>query len=699
MNNKILINKMRDNAELAQAAYGYFHFIGKKFKGEDIENTNRKNNPTITFYDILDLTYKDYKVKDTGLIFDDELKGDMTPTQAKRFFERYDLLIHQPNTESGFSATLFGEKRKQKNTESKEIKYTSEYGYINYILAFRGTEPSNRGDIGADIKLTISSIPKKQYFDMLLFYNQCIGKIPFYVKLDSMPKDKASQEYKLWKKLYQRSKDSKFKPYINPLLLKDSTKPPFIESSLDSNIDNIESNFTPPIDSKTKLTITGHSLGGCLTQLFALSFANYAKRDYGIIQEVYTYNAPGARDLSIDAFGVIDIDLANLSSDNKEIREKKIEQYIRSLDLQTITERFIKKLQRLRLKASYSDGLLVITEQLKRFLGFKYNQEYRAGLKVELRTIQENGSLPKTYEPYFIEIDSLYVNAYNNLIDNYHFHKEKKQGVDIGLPTHHIETDSDNNPNNLENKLIQNLGEDIEGKHYYLNIGIDVEGMERHSIKSSVVILYFYEYLLDLGANREKLSNRIKELESNPKDSATLNYIGYKASKNKGKYQFITALLNDFMQWNYNSLREVNEAVLSEVKNKYKEQKKNDKNTSKPPEKIFPLVYLLSEVSYMARFKDSKKIQEFALYKMIDSITQLQEAKIYIKILDKEFFDELENKQCSVAELRSVLKCQPFMVVDENNEEILTESNRAEIFYYKTFNNLVSQILQSYKTA
>ena len=118
MNNKILINKMRDNAELAQAAYGYFHFIGKEFEGEDIKNTNRKNNPTITFYDILDLTYKDYKVKDTGLIFDDTLKGDFAPTQAKRFFEKYDLLIHQPNTESGFSATLFQHK------ESKE--------YIHY---------------------------------------------------------------------------------------------------------------------------------------------------------------------------------------------------------------------------------------------------------------------------------------------------------------------------------------------------------------------------------------------------------------------------------------------------------------------------------------------------------------------------------------------------------------------------------------
>ncbi|WP_233706004.1 hypothetical protein [Helicobacter bilis] len=49
------------------------------------------------------------------MIFDDKLKGNFTPTQTKRFFERYELLIHQPNTESGFSATLFQHK------ESKEF--------------------------------------------------------------------------------------------------------------------------------------------------------------------------------------------------------------------------------------------------------------------------------------------------------------------------------------------------------------------------------------------------------------------------------------------------------------------------------------------------------------------------------------------------------------------------------------------------
>ncbi|WP_369607984.1 hypothetical protein, partial [Helicobacter trogontum] len=134
MTNKQQIKKLRDNAELAWASYGYFDLVEKKFdiKDERIKNSPRIDNLTITQTDILDLTYnKHIAVKSNPHKPDDEIKvgkldGDFTPTQAKRFFSRYDLLIHQPNTESGFSATLFGEKRKQRNTESKAIQYTSE---------------------------------------------------------------------------------------------------------------------------------------------------------------------------------------------------------------------------------------------------------------------------------------------------------------------------------------------------------------------------------------------------------------------------------------------------------------------------------------------------------------------------------------------------------------------------------------------
>ena len=203
MNSKRQIQKLRDDAELAQAAYGYFHLVDKTYKHNDkdekrlneFKDNFKKYKPNesqrdITYADILDITYK-YYLDDNGKpkdgFFDDRLfDGDFSPTQAKRFFERYDLLDHCSNTESGFSATLFGEKRKQTNKETKEISYTSEYGYINYVLAIRGTEPSNMGDINADMNLTIGKIPKKQYEDMLNFYIQCKTKYPNITKPKSL---------------------------------------------------------------------------------------------------------------------------------------------------------------------------------------------------------------------------------------------------------------------------------------------------------------------------------------------------------------------------------------------------------------------------------------------------------------------------------------------------------------------------------
>ncbi len=122
MKNKILINKLKDNAELAMAAYGYFHLIGKKIEN-DREKYGDKADKPITLHDILDSTYKGYKTPNHKLGNPEKLDGDMTPTQVKRFLNKYDILIHQPNTESGFSATLF------QNKESKE-----------YALAIRGTE-------------------------------------------------------------------------------------------------------------------------------------------------------------------------------------------------------------------------------------------------------------------------------------------------------------------------------------------------------------------------------------------------------------------------------------------------------------------------------------------------------------------------------------------------------------------------------
>lgn len=180
MNNKEQIKKLRDNAELAWAAYGYFHLADKEYKHDDNDKERLKEfkdnfkkykpNDTqrdLTYTDILDITYKYYLDKNgkpqDSWYHKHFLGGDFSPIQAQRFFERYDLLIHQPNTESGFSATLF------QNKETKE-----------YTLAIRGTEfkLEQIKDLINDYYIGTNSSDMnrviEQYFDMLLFYEETL---------------------------------------------------------------------------------------------------------------------------------------------------------------------------------------------------------------------------------------------------------------------------------------------------------------------------------------------------------------------------------------------------------------------------------------------------------------------------------------------------------------------------------------------
>ena len=168
MNNKQQIQKLRDNAELAMASYGYFHLIGKKFKNDSIYKG--RENTEITLHDILDITYKDYVTSNhTTLINPEKLNGDFSPLQAKRFFDKYDLLDFYPKFDTknnkqiqGFHACLFQDK------ESKQ-----------YTLAIRGSFDS-KDYVEADFwhLLINSTIPFDYYNDMLNFYEQCIEKYP-----------------------------------------------------------------------------------------------------------------------------------------------------------------------------------------------------------------------------------------------------------------------------------------------------------------------------------------------------------------------------------------------------------------------------------------------------------------------------------------------------------------------------------------
>ena len=116
----------------------------KDEKGKDRTDSNK--NPIakeINLTDIMDNTFADYEVYKPQLSPKfkpnkvDTLKGEFTPTQAKRFFEKYDILIHQPNTESGFSATIFYD-IKESNTTTNTKEFEKHFEYIITLYRHRG---------------------------------------------------------------------------------------------------------------------------------------------------------------------------------------------------------------------------------------------------------------------------------------------------------------------------------------------------------------------------------------------------------------------------------------------------------------------------------------------------------------------------------------------------------------------------------
>ena len=137
MNNKQQINKLRDNAELAQASYFYFDLlkdsqgIPRKIYGLDSNGNKIKDEKyprgykeiEITLEHIVNKKYQGQEVlinlqqgddiftkmkneaKDSFNL--DKLNGEFSEIQAKNFAKRYKIKFHQANTLSGFSATLF----------------------------------------------------------------------------------------------------------------------------------------------------------------------------------------------------------------------------------------------------------------------------------------------------------------------------------------------------------------------------------------------------------------------------------------------------------------------------------------------------------------------------------------------------------------------------------------------------------------
>lgn len=150
---KQAINNLKDYAELAWASYFYFDFLKdsnniprKIYKlDSNKEKIKDENSPRgykeieITLEHIVNQKYYNHEVlaslekgddiftkmkneaKDSFNL--DKLNGKFSEIQAKNFAQRYKIYFHQPNTLSGFSATLFYDTQKDR-----------------FVVGFRGTE-------------------------------------------------------------------------------------------------------------------------------------------------------------------------------------------------------------------------------------------------------------------------------------------------------------------------------------------------------------------------------------------------------------------------------------------------------------------------------------------------------------------------------------------------------------------------------
>ncbi|MGX3045816.1 lipase family protein [Helicobacter sp. T3_23-1056] len=606
-----MIQKLRDYAELAQASYGYFHYASPNFK----PNTNKdekklsyfrdiyhKNNPSDkqwskafpTPADILNIEYKYYK-DENGKIknswYDDKfLKGDFTPTQAKRFFERYTLIghipddknLHIPYDKRGFSATIFYDKLN-----------------ANYIIAFRGT--NDYKDVFADMQLAISGIAISQVVNLQNLIVNMLGHI--YVHHSSQ----SNIDSHSFKSNNNTSTDSSNASKQNLTILK--------EYFLQHNI---------------QIILTGHSLGGHLAQVFCLTYPL-------VVKEIYTYNSPGLGN-------IIDFVL------------------VKFLRVIGIIWKLLCKLAKGIAKLFNPNGFTRKTIDANLA---------KSGCKENTDDIIRVMEVNKDKEIF----GELGINA-----------KKARRGENLGVEIHHIESvivDMCDDcflysvPQLFETifcstitSLGMRLGLNINDKLDYKNteaLHLINLGYPNHAILPLTQYLYFYAYLLELDFNVNRYAN-----------ANIANTIDN---------------LNGFIQWIENSLRTPND---TEKERNIRRNTFQRSNTTLTDEK-YSLDYLLSEISHIAHNKYDKGIQKFDKDKQIDTIIQLQQSKIYTKILDRDYFDNLANKQCNITDIRAFIKCQPFIVVDKNNQEILQEDNMTELFLYKDFTNIATQIRNSYQ--
>ncbi|EEQ64242.1 triacylglycerol lipase [Helicobacter pullorum MIT 98-5489] len=586
-----------------------------------------KEDSKATQQQILVATTKEKQDKDSDLTYH-------LSTRTKNFVNRFKLLHHTALesffTQSGFSATLFYDTK----ATSKDLEY---------IFVIRGSNDAN--DIITDLKdiFASKSNPKEQYFDMLLFYQDCI-----------------KQGY---------------------------------------------------ITETTPLIVVGHSLGGALAQLFALSFAT--AESASIIKGVYTYNAPGAKTLQVpyntnpDSHYIIHFtkqDLLRDESINYKLNQALNEYYNIFLQYEkqnSITHNFERELE----KQLWDKAYALKKEQGDNFYLGIYFDSFNAMLPYVTLLKQEEDYRHYSVLPY-----------YYRLYQNY---KERKPLASFES-TYHIET-KDNAKDFIPvlgypNNATQHLWTDIDGYYYAINIG-GITGIPSHYLKYAIRTLYFYSYLLELESNDTTIHRSIahrkakKTSANNATTNTTQNTHTDSTTDNNTNTQTHNTLadylheLNVFMDNIRIAMNILVYEIDRENQKKYERFKKEQAWYEKTPKHndIDFLALLISQINEIAYKLEALKEDSNTYFtpsidkeNIIEALLQFIESNYFIQIFDNELLRKMRN-QCkanakvSIQEKLSLATCQPFSVVSGNETSYINDSNYHEIYGYKGLGDLLSQ--------
>ena len=481
----------------------------------------------------------------------------------------------------------------------------------------------------------------------------------------------------------------------------------------------------PNLKQSKSLNIVGHSLGGALTQMLTLSLCNDTNE--ANINEVYTFNSPGAKDLKPDIDLKLDGELYYIDSDI--INSPNPAQMLFDKIMGNKTD------MNIILRAIYEVGNAY----------YRTEKELLSALQIYFSNIPQNNRQPHQiflyrYTSYqyrynaikykVYKASSMFVENYNTLKHNYENRNNYK--LSVSNRVFHIETDDDANPDNnqWQDELIQNLGTDIDGKHYYVNIGIGLKGtqyitkigkgwFESHSITHLTQTLYFYSYLLELESNDTTIQRSIahRKAKRTSANSATTNttqntHTDSITDTNTNTPTQPHNTLADYLHEPNVFMDNVRIAmnilvyeIDKENQKKYERFKKQKAWYEKTPkyDDIDFLALLISqnnETAYKLETlkEDSNTYLTPSIDKehIIEALLEFIESNYFIQMLDNELLRAMRNQckadnKASIAEKLSLETCQPFRLVDKNNISYLNENNLHQIFGYKDLGHILSQ--------